>query len=73
MSRHSCLVCDRILMIMIFCFKCFDTEYLVSRFMDYLFYNCVFDRGLDLVYGQNSTKFLVDFRELENLKIISLS
>ena len=45
MPRHSYLVGGRILTMMILHFKCFDTGYLISGFLDYLFYNCIFDRG----------------------------
>ena len=37
------------------------------------FINCCFlTGGLDLVYKQNSVEFLIHFRELENLEIMSL-
>ena len=40
--------------------------YLVSRFMDWLYYKlCFLTGGLYLVYRQNSVKFLIDFRMLE--------
>ena len=47
--------------------------YPISRFVDYIFYiNCIFDRGLDSIFKRNYVAFLVDFRELKNLEIMSL-
>ena len=57
---------------MIFRFNCFDTGYPISGFVDFLCFNYVFDKGLDPVYRRNSVEFLIDFRKLENLEIMSL-